>query len=208
MRASRSARILQLPDKGRGAFSSGCFERMKNRILYFVFVMLACGDRAWSQGTINFSPKPPFEIIFTGPVPPNAGYTPHGSADLSNNVFSLNINIGPTAATQGRVLALGVDNSLMPLFEITNQVNLFSFPGGPSYYSSRQSWQITDSQATSLWAGLWYVQFDFPTGTDTGAIVPVPEPSSSSLLILGTGLLVWVYSRKCFGLNQQSDALR
>ncbi len=75
----------------------------------------------------------------------------------------------------------------------------------PNDYSAQQSWQVTDSQVSSLWAGQWAVQFTFPNGIDTGAIVPVPEPSSVDLVFGGAGFIILIYVRKHLSLNHQSD---
>ena len=164
----------------------------------FIFIVIAFTDKAMSQGIIN-PVTHDFWIACTGPIPANSVAQPFGGADISNNVFSISISIGQTAPTQAWILAMGVDNSLTPVFAITNLVNI-SGPHPPNDFSSSQSWQITDGQEADLWAGLWYVQFDFSNGTDTGEIVSVPEPSSFDLFLCGAGIIVSIYVRKYFSV--------
>jgi len=66
-------------------------------------------------------------------------------------------------------------------------VGIPGFGNYPPYvsYSVSESLQLTDSQASSIWAGLWYVQFNYPTGTAIGAIDPVPEPTTLALFAGG-----------------------
>ena len=178
---------------------------MKSFIPYVAIIILAFSDKAWPQGTNFFPDTPDFEINFTGPQQPGSFALPFGVAELTNNVFSIDVNIGSVAASQASILQMESDGSLTPVFEITNQVNLIPVipPITVPYYAAAQSWQVTDDQANSISAGNWYVQFTFSTGTDIGAIVPVPEPSSFDLLLFGAGFILYIYTRKCFGLTHQ-----
>ena len=179
--------------------------------------MLAFADRAWSQGTIGLGPPPDFSIACTGPLPPAVIDSPHGYADISDNLFFISlavdlpiggINAGPTTdqfnnliTTPVWIVTKGTDNSLTPVFQITTGT---SFASAIILY--QQTWQLTDSQASDLWAGLWSVQFNYTTGTDTGAIVPVPEPSSFVLFLGGGGFIFVISFRKRFGPSRQPMA--
>jgi len=159
--------------------------------------VLAVANTVQAQGVIN-PVTHDFVITCTGPLPPNAVSQPFGSGDLSNNVLTIGISVGPSAFTSASVLT-AAGGSLAPVFPITNQVNLNPPAPGltlPSYYGSGQSWQVTDSQAADIWAGLWYVEFTFATGTDTGRIIAVPEPTSFKLFFIGVGFLAFTNIRK------------
>jgi hypothetical protein len=185
--------------------------------LAWLIMLLTLNHTAWSQGTV-FPITPVshnFTITCSGSLPPSATSPPFGSADLTNDILSISMNIGSTSAIQGWVLTMASNGSLTPIFDFSNQVDVLHggvgfLPVGvvlqlPSYYVASQSWQVTDTQAASIWAGLWYVQFTFTTGTDSGALIPnapVPEPSSISLFLTGIGFIVFVTVKKFFELKQ------
>ena len=76
---------------------------MKYFICFSSFFLLTFANVTFSQGI--FFPNPDnFVIISTGPLPQNASDPPYGGAYLANNVLSIFIEIGPTAATQGWIM--------------------------------------------------------------------------------------------------------
>jgi hypothetical protein len=181
---------------------------MKCLITYFILSMLTFVDEAWSQG-IPFGPPPNFSINCSGPLAPAVIDSPHGYADISDDSFFISLSIdmpitgiggGATAdqfnnliTTPVWIMSKGPNNSLTPVFQITDGT---SFGSATILY--QQTWQLTDSQASDLEAGLWSVQFDYTTGTDMGTIIPVPEPSSMDL-IGGIVTVFIIYIRKRLG---------
>jgi hypothetical protein len=166
-------------------------------IILFLLIGFAIPKIVWAQGTF-----PPLgddlTVDFSGAsLPPEITTVPSGTGFLSFLGFG-NYGLGvtvlsPAEATNVWLVEMGVDNSLIPIFEYNN--------GSPYYlgsaYNYTEDWQVTDSQAQSLLAGQWYVQMDFGTDTLLGRITPVPEPADAQLLLCGIGLFVFCYvSRK------------
>jgi len=136
-----------------------------------------------------------FHIEFPGAPPPPAIGIPSGFAELSGTSFHASFFLGTSAASSGRILEMAADSSLTPVFEFSSTiVDSFpptpGFPGsGGTYYSYDQIWQVTEAQAHTLLSGRWYAEISFGPEIHMAQLVPVPEPSTISLLLLGFGFL-------------------
>jgi hypothetical protein len=174
-------------------------KKMKH-IMLFLLIGFAIPKIVWAQGTF-----PPlgddFTVDFSGAsLPPEITTAPSGTGFLSLLGFG-NYGLGvtvlsPAEATNVWIVEMGIDNSLIPIFEYNN--------GSPYYldsaYNYTEDWQVTDSQAESLLAGQWYVQMDFGTDILLGKITLVPEPSSAHLFLCGLGFFFFCCAS--FKVNQ------
>lgn len=161
---------------------------MKTRLALF---LIACAVplSLLAQGTTQF------RIDFPGAPPPPAIGVPSGAAELSGDSFHTAIFLGTSLPNSGQILEMAEDGSLTPLFQITDVLeDHFSptpgFPGsGGIFYSYYQTWQVTEAQAEMLLLGRWYAEVTVDSEVHLAQIVPVPEPSTISLLVLGFGFL-------------------
>jgi hypothetical protein len=186
------------------------FERMIQVILYLAFIMLPFSNNALSQGTIYVPPvHHDFSINCDNPSL-GSSYTPNGEADIINNVLTIRLSLGLTAATDGWIASITTNGSLTPIFPLLIQTNamIFGIPGFRnvpppilSYSVNYEMLQLADGQASSLWDGLWYVQINYPTGTVIGEIAPVPEPTT--LALLAGGIIALFKSKHRFRLKNR-----
>jgi hypothetical protein len=153
---------------------------MKNIIIILVIGLLSRVP-ALSQGHINF------DINFGANPPPHTLGNPLSGAILTNGVFNAILFLDPTTPISGSIQQLD-GGTFTPVFQFTNLV-FATYPGGGPAYDYEGSWQLTDTQIQSLLAGQWYANVTYTGASYIGQILPVPEPSITTLLLIGLVLI-------------------
>lgn len=137
--------------------------------------MLAQGTIGSADLILNIN----FTAIFNSP----ANYLPSGTASYfskaffgsTTNTLDFVINTGANRSSDGWILQMQKDGSLIPVIEFTNELT------GPfSHYHYSQSLQLTIDQIQTLLAGRWYAEVDFGSYEYLGNLaissIRLPQP--------------------------------
>ncbi len=124
----------------------------------------------------------------------NVGWgSSQGFTDLSSSANNSHIH-GPTAANFGFNGTANFSQTAGVLFNLTRSSNL------PTGGTIGQSFTLTPAQQADLFNGKYYINIHTANnggGELRGFLVPVPEPSTLALAVLGAGgLLVWRVRRR------------
>lgn len=179
---------------------------MKTHLL--ICSLLACALTAQAQGTLQFNAR----LTGADEVPPNTDPTvAMGTFWLTGHSLSFFVDVPAVTFTAHSAYIQGpaLPGSTAPvLFDLGGPTfrpgNDFGTPPGYRFFSPFDGtfgagpFALTDGQISQLLSGLWYVNvssFTQPDGQLRGQILPVPEPSTWGLALLG-GLSIACFKRK------------
>jgi hypothetical protein len=171
-------------------------------------LLLAGLSSASAQGTLQFT----VTLNGANEVPPsNSPYYVSGALSLAGDALNFEIGMAftnindifyPTGAGIYGPAAPGQNGPL--IFDLSGYYHPVINPPPGTYggYSYAGGLSLTSQQISDLEAGLWYVNFvssAYPSGEIRGQIVPVPEPSTWALMILGGCLVGYLTGKKQTG---------
>lgn len=169
---------------------------MKRQIVFFA-ALLWLGS-AVAQGTFQFTAN----LTGAQEVPPNS--SPHsatGNFTLDGSFLQWTVALDSSFFddTGGFVHGPASPGSTAPvLFDLGTRF-VFNPPGGNVVYFGNRT--LNAAEINDLFAALWYVNITteaYPGGEIRGQIVPVPEPSTWALLLVGGALCV------CFKVKKRT----
>jgi hypothetical protein len=152
---------------------------MKRNLILLILGLASCVT-AFPQGVIDFN------ISFGSNPPPHASGVPDSGARLTDDLFYAAIYLSDAQPTSGRIVETGGGGSLTTIFDFTHLVfAAYPPPPGATAFSYEQSWQLTAPQIQTLIAGQWYAEVSYAGSSYLGQIMPVPEPSSLIVFVVG-----------------------
>lgn len=172
--------------RSRNFLWTNFFDGSKVRIVKRIFLLCLFGfwlqRTMLAQGTIG-SADLILNINFTAISNSPANYLPSGTASYfskaffgsTTNTLDFVINTGANRSSDGWILQMQKDGSLIPVIEFTNELT------GPfSHYHYSQSLQLTIDQIQTLLAGRWYAEVDFGSYKYLGNLaissIRLPQP--------------------------------
>ena len=163
------------------------------KLVAAIWVLFALCVDADAQGTFQFT----IHLNGSSMVPPNGStLTGDGMLTLEGTALSYDFSgarvagggYPDTAEIRGPALS---GNNAGFLYGLGRPLIETPFPPSLGSYVYRGTIAITDQQRSELLSGLWYILVttqENPLGEIRGQIVPVPEPGTAGLVLVG-GLL-------------------